>query len=296
MPPSSWLLPGGAKPLRRRTHAPRAPAPGRRPSQGRGSPGRDRQAPETSTPRDRTAARPFTRPRTGPSPAGVDLPSHPFPRPLHPGQRGTDGPGLRPAAPGPQGKRPAYPGCSCSSGAAPGFGDFGWFIPACPFRGLGPSPVSPRATRSCTGRCGTSLKGFAEYFLDEKVPVDLKNASRGHQPARSGPSRALRHRRTAPGPGSQPERPGRLRQHGPAYRPARDGTARGGGATGPEQGGPLAERPQRKTPLLHAACPAWAAGRIPRPCSWTREPSQADSANAEGLEHAPGPGCPEDAP
>lgn len=73
-------------------------------------------------------------------------------------------------------------------GASPGFGDFDWFILAArsgdwarPRFSEGDT-VLHRAVRN-------NLKGFAEYFLDEKVPVDLKNAAGAtslHEAVRAG--------------------------------------------------------------------------------------------------------------
>ncbi|HRY81516.1 MAG TPA: ankyrin repeat domain-containing protein, partial [Spirochaetia bacterium] len=73
-------------------------------------------------------------------------------------------------------------------GAVPGFGDFEWFILAArsgdwarPRFSEGDT-VLHRAVRN-------NLKGFAEYFLDEKVPVDLKNAAGAtslHEAVRAG--------------------------------------------------------------------------------------------------------------
>lgn len=73
-------------------------------------------------------------------------------------------------------------------GAVPGFGDFDWFILAArtgdwarPRFSEGDT-VLHRAVRN-------NLKGFVEYFLDEKVPVDLKNAAGAtslHEAVRAG--------------------------------------------------------------------------------------------------------------
>ena len=73
-------------------------------------------------------------------------------------------------------------------GAAPGFGDFDWFILAARSGDWGRPRFSEgdtvlhRAVRN-------NLKGFVEYFLDEKVPVDLKNAAGAtslHEAVRAG--------------------------------------------------------------------------------------------------------------
>jgi len=73
-------------------------------------------------------------------------------------------------------------------GASPGFGDFDWFIQAArsgdwarPRFSEGDT-VLHRAVRD-------GYKGFVEYFLEEKVPVDLKNAAGAtslHEAVRSG--------------------------------------------------------------------------------------------------------------
>lgn len=73
-------------------------------------------------------------------------------------------------------------------GATPGFGDFDWFILAARSgdwsrpRFSGGDTVLHKAVRG-------GLKGFVEYFLDEKVPVDLKNAAGStslHEAVRAG--------------------------------------------------------------------------------------------------------------
>ncbi|HSV57101.1 MAG TPA: ankyrin repeat domain-containing protein, partial [Magnetospirillaceae bacterium] len=73
-------------------------------------------------------------------------------------------------------------------GAEPGFGDFEWFILAA----RSADWARPRFSEGDTvlhRAVRNNLRGFTEYFLDENVPVDLKNAAGAtslHEAVRSG--------------------------------------------------------------------------------------------------------------
>lgn len=73
-------------------------------------------------------------------------------------------------------------------GAVPGFGDFGWFIQASR-SGDWARPRFEEGDTVLHKAVRNGLKGFVVFFLDEKVPVDVKNAAGAtslHEAVRGG--------------------------------------------------------------------------------------------------------------